>query len=116
MAVAKKDLTVYQGADYAHQFYYRDAAGNPIVLTGYSARMQIREKITNSATIFEATTATSNLVIDGSAGKITLTIPDTDSTTWSARKAVYDLEIVSPAGTVTRIIEGKVRIDPEVTR
>lgn len=118
MAKATKvNLRVLQGSDFAHEYNYVDANGNVIDLTNYTARSQFRELVTDVAFFYEATTGNGKITIDGATGKITLKVPASDSSSWTAiYNAVYDLEIVAPDTTVTRIVEGKVTIDPEVTR
>jgi hypothetical protein len=48
-------------------------------------------------------------------GKIMVTVTD-EQTELLTKSGVYDLEVESPGGEVTRIIEGKVRLSREVTR
>ena len=85
-------------------------------LTDYSARMQFRRQIDSTSTDFEATTANGKLVLtDASNGEITLTITDTETAAFNSQY-VYDLEIESAGGVVTRIMEGRVTVSPEVTR
>ena len=45
-----------------------------------------------------------------------MTLTSTASTNMSAGQYIYDLEITSGADVVTRIIEGKVTLNREITR
>lgn len=86
----------------------------PVDLTGYTARMSIKDKI-GGAVLHSLTTENGGIVIDPAAKTITLSIPaaDTEDFTWS--RGVYDLEMVSSAGKVTRIISGRIALSREVT-
>ena len=86
----------------------------PVDLTGYTARMSIKDKI-GGAVLHSLTTENNGIDIDPAAKTITLSIPaaDTEDFTWS--RGVYDLEMVSPAGKVTRIISGRIALSREVT-
>lgn len=89
-----------------------------MVLTGYSARMQIKDKVGGTSTA-DLTTANGGLTISvGSTDStITVLIPAATSAAWADTfvKGVYDLEIVAPSGRVTRLLKGSVAVDPEVT-
>ena len=86
----------------------------PVDLTGYTARMSIKDKI-GGAVLHSLTTENGGIVIDPAAKTILLSIPaaTTEDFTWS--RGVYDLEMVSPAGKVTRIISGRIALSREVT-
>jgi len=81
-------------------------------LTGYSVASKMRSTH-DSSTVVGTFTCT---ISDASAGKITMQM--TNSTTAAIEEGiyVYDLEITASSGTVTRIMEGKVTVNPEVTR
>ncbi|MGH9892810.1 MAG: hypothetical protein ACREA0_12630 [bacterium] len=88
----------------------------PTDLAGYTARMHIRATQSAATTLIELTTANSRIALDNVLKTITLTISATDTAaiTWTA--GVYDLEMVSAGGVVTRLLEGSVSISEEVTR
>ena len=86
----------------------------PVDLTGYTARMSIKDKI-GGAVLHSLTTENGGITIDTAAKTILLSIPaaTTEDFTWS--RGVYDLEMVSATGKVTRIISGRVVLSREVT-
>lgn len=87
----------------------------PRDLSGFTARMKIKAKKTDTAALLELTSADDEIVIDNTAKTITVLI-DADTTaalTWA--KGFYDLEIESGDGEVTRIFEGTVTVINEVT-
>jgi len=81
-------------------------------LTGYSVASKMRSTH-DSSTVVGTFTCT---ISDASAGQITMQM--TNSTTAAIEEGiyVYDLEITNSAGTVTRIMEGNITVNPEVTR
>lgn len=115
MRVQKENLSVPQGTTYRHKIEYRYPDGSPVDLTGFTARMQIRETVDSAVVLWEADFG-SDIVIDGKNGDVFLKIPAVDTETWGWSMAMFDLEIISQTGEVTRIMEGRVRVTPEVTR
>lgn len=113
---ATYDLTIYNGATFSQQFIWRDSAGALVNLTGFSARMQIRANKAATTFIHELTNLNGGIALGGAAGTINLTIPATTTAGFTAKKGVYDLELVSGGGVVTRLVEGAVVFSPEVTR
>lgn len=109
------DFNLDQGATFEHELTWTTSDGTPIDLTGFVARMQVREQIGSEVIIFDLTTENSGIILGGSDGKITINIPADDSSNAIRTRGVYDLELVSPEGFVTRLVQGKVVIDPEVT-
>ena len=95
----------------------------PIDITDYTARMQVREKYA-SPVLAEATTENGGIEIVGPEGRINLVLTDVqtdamgvkDGTDKPRTTALYDLEIVSPGGDVKRVVEGAITINPNITR
>ena len=88
----------------------------PVDLTGYTARMQVREKVTSTAVIVNLTTENGGIALGGDNGTILLTIDHEDTSLLKPKKYVYDLEIISISDIVTRLLEGEFCVTPEVTR
>jgi hypothetical protein len=116
--VTRVNMYIPQGTTYGHKFLYRNESDDSvIVLMGYSARLQIREKVTSTATLYEATSGDGeDITITEEDGEVYLEIPSATTAAWTWTKGVYDLEIISPMGKVSRIAEGNVKVSPEVTR
>lgn len=112
----KLDLQMDQGATFEHQLTWKTESGTAIDLTGYTARMQVRTKVSATETIFDLTTENGFLELGGVAGTIIIKINNTMSSAVDELRGVYDLELVSGAGFITRLVQGKLTIDPEVTR
>lgn len=122
-APANLDLTMYQGASWDYTLTWTTTSGtvtSPVNLTGYTARMQVRETQASTATIMSLTSG-SGITLGGTAGTIYLEA-SAATTAGIATEAtpqtqyVYDLELISGAGYVTRLVEGNFIVDPEVTR
>jgi hypothetical protein len=116
MAAGEHDITIEQGATFQLSLLWEDSAGDPVNVTGYSARMQVREKYTSTTTLLSLTSVAGDIVLGGAAGTIVVTASATATAAIDEKRGVYDLEMVSPSGTVTRLIRGCVTITPEVTR
>lgn len=116
------ELAFYQGANFFHTIrVYTDSAKTTLAdLTGYTARMDIRANLTDSAVLLTLTTENSRITITGASGEIELnvTAADTAGVTMTKEREtwVYDLEIVAPSGKVIQLIKGKVPAWREVTR
>lgn len=117
MTAGKYDFTIEQGAKFTRVFTWKDSAGTPINLTGYTAAMQIRKDIEATATLVSLTSG-SGITLGGALGTITVEILATATAAYSFRSGVYDLELY-PAGNAAnavRLLEGAVTVSREVTR
>lgn len=117
MAVAKQNLTVYQGADYRQSLEVRDESSVLMDLTGYTFRGQARTDYAAASpslsfdfTLRDQTTETG--VVD-----MRIEAADTSALTISKRtNYLYDIEMVDTDGIVYRIVEGRLDLYPEVTK
>lgn len=108
------DIIIEQGATFTRTVTWKDEAETPINLTGYSARLQMRESVDATST-FLSLTSGSGITLGGTAGTILIEISATDTAALT-QSGVYDLELVSGAGVVTRLLQGSVTLSKEVTR
>jgi len=111
----KLNLTLSQGATWNVSLTYNDGDGDPINLTGFSARMQARNFYTSESTVFDID-STNDITLGGTAGTIQISVDAATTAAIGAAQYVYDMEIVSGSGEVTRLIEGTLIVTPEVTR
>ena len=116
MAAGTYNFASEQGATLERIITYRDSAGALVNLTSYTARMQIRVAVETATFILELTTANGGITLGGALGTSSILISDTVMSSIPAATYVYDLEIVSPSGKVTRLVEGKFAVKAEVTR
>jgi hypothetical protein len=109
-------FTIDQGADWYLNVAYKDSAGTAINLTGYTAAMQFRITTTSAVAAISLTQA-SGITITGATGNLAIhaTAAQTGALDDSA-KYDYDLEITSPSGVVTRLIQGVASVSSQITR
>ena len=131
MAAGRYDFTIEQGATLAFTLDYVDANNDPIDLTDYQARMQIRPFIgsddvylTLSSSLGPGGTGINMRGLEGttppSSGSMGVYLSAVSSSMldWEG-PSNYDLEISSGSGAseyVVRLIEGRVKLSKEVTR
>ncbi len=120
MSAGVYNLYVEQGSTYTRVFKWTTGGtgcnlGTPVDLTGFTSKMQIRSNVSSATVLFEASTANGNIVLGGTLGTITLTIPAADSAAWTFVTGVYDLELMMGVD-ATRLLQGKVAVSKEVTR
>jgi len=116
MAAGKLDLIIEQGATFRHHLDYLDQDENPIDLTGYDARMHIREHIEDDILLIDLSTINGRIALGaGHVGAIDIEIDATTTANIDWERAYYDLEIEKDTY-VRRVIQGVIRVDKEVTR
>lgn len=111
MVPARHDLTVYRDRDYSRVFVFQDSDGVIIDLTGYSAKAQIRPE-KDSSTLTESF----GIDLDGSAGKITISLTDEQTLALASGKFWWDLALTDPSGLRQSYVEGSVFVKATVTR
>ena len=93
------------------------ATFEPFVLTGYSARMQIRRTVESSTVMLSLTSPSGGIIISPGTPENELSITISAAVTAALTSSgVYDLEIVDAGGLVSKVIRGTVTLIPEVTR
>lgn len=128
MEPTKKDLTCKAGTTWRKAFVLATDTTTPVPidLTGYEARMQVREAIdATTVLVYLATTAlvedtgTDNwgeITIEEADGRVSLYISDEVTSTFAIGSYVYDVELVSSGGEVDCPLYGKFKVSGEVTR
>lgn len=109
---AKANIVIDQGADFATTVTVTDNDGNVVDLSGYTARGQIRKHYTSSTSV----SFTFVFSTPRSSGELALTLSNTQTANMEAGRYVYDVELISPANSVSRLVEGIATVTPEVTR
>lgn len=108
----KANIVVDQGANYFSSIYLTDADGIAIDLTGYTGAAQIRKEHTSNtaAAAFTVTITSAN-------GQVDMSLTAAQTANIVAGEYVYDCELtLTASNVVSRIVEGKVLVTPEVTR
>lgn len=114
MAALEYDLTINQGETWSISFPVMDGTGAPLAVAGWTARAQIRLYKHSVTPVFEWNTTRGNALCAGTS--VTLNLTPTDTATWAFDKALYDIELTDPQGGVTRLAEGRVLLNAEITR
>lgn len=112
----KYQIVADQGATFSRVLTWKDSTNTAINLTGYTARMHIRQEYESTSIVLTLTTENGRISLGGAAGTVTLTIDATTMAAVTAKTYVYDLELVSGAGVVTRLVMGTFTVRREVTR
>jgi hypothetical protein len=107
-------ITCQQGSTFTRRLVYK-INKEVVNLTGYTARMQVRESHSSPTFIVELTVG-NGITITGATGQISITITAGATATIQPGTYVYDIELVAPNTTVQRLLEGKFVVTPEVTR
>jgi hypothetical protein len=108
------NFTIEQGATFNLLMTWR-IDNVPVNLTGYTARLQARIDVDETETILSLTTG-AGITLGGAAGTITLDQTATQTALLPKGEYVYDLELQSSGGVVTRLLQGELNISAEVTR
>ena len=117
MPAAKLKLTIEQGATFRKSLTWKvGTPAVPVDLTGCTARMHIRSTIPSATVLHELTTENGGITLGGTAGTIMMYISPTQTALMAWTAGVWDVEIVTAAGDVTRLLYGPVTVSPEVTR
>ncbi len=112
------NLDVYQGAtwDYVLAWEVEGSETYEMVdLTGYAARLQARVSVEAPTPVIDLDD-TEGIHLGGVNGTLTLLMSADDTSSVPAGRYVYDLEVESANGDVTRLLEGQLTVWPQVTR
>lgn len=140
------NLVIPCGTDWTRIFTYKDPAGALINLTGYHARMQFRASVDAATAILSLgdESPLSGITLGGALGTIQVDLTHAQLTEGSGGLdlstitadpgwlletfddgtrlkgfgplAVFDVELIDPAGKVDRLYQGQAVFDREVTR
>lgn len=108
------NLTIPQGTTWAARWPLQDEDGTAANIAGWDARAQARTSTAATSTLHSWTSAEGNIVLDELG--VLLTVAPATSSAWVWMSAVYDIELFHTDGTVIRITQGRISVDPEVTR
>lgn len=116
MSAGLYKMVLEQGATFNLVVTWRNPDQTPIDLTGYTAKMQVRPSKGSADVIATFSTDDATIVLGGSLGTVMFDVDAADTALLPAGVYVYDLEMKSSGGQVTRLLEGTFTIDAEVTR
>ena len=111
-------FTIDKGSDFALQLELVDISGNPKNLTNYSAAAKLKRNYNSDSA--DTTNFAAAITAPPTDGILTLSLTNAQTDALKVGNYVYDAEIsfVDSNGStvVERILEGKMRVSPSVTR
>jgi len=118
------DLEINKGATYVKSFIWETKDTNtgvttPVDLTEFSARMQAREEFDSPVAFLNLNSDPGGgIELGGLPGEIKVTVLPSTSSVLVQEGGVYDLELFHTNNPeyVVRLLEGKIKLRPEVTR
>ena len=105
--MTQKNIAIDQGATYSANLSVLETNGDPKDLTGYTAGAQLRKYYDSVNSVSFSTSL--------STGVVTISLSANQTANTLGGRYVYDCEIISNTGIVTRIYEGICTIRPSVT-
>jgi hypothetical protein len=109
------NVEIDQGADWFLNVTYEQPAGTPVNITGYTSALQLRSLPTDATAVLSLATG-SGITITGATGLVAIRATAAQTRAIDEGVYYYDLEITSPAGIVTRLVQGQAYVSAEVTR
>ncbi len=120
------DIILQQAATFDLPISYRDSAGTPIDMSGYTARLQVRELPQYPLLVEFNTELTANGFVflsgpaeereDGANGNLRLFMTAANTANIEAFVARYQLNITDSDGVVTPLIEGRFEVQGSVVQ
>jgi len=104
------NLVIDQGSAFTSNVTVTDSDGNLIDLSNYTYAGKIKKNYSSSTSVEFSTPTT-----PGVNGQVAITLTDTTTKTMKPGRYVYDVEITSPGGVTTRVVEGQVEVTAGVT-
>ena len=117
MAAGELSFSLEDGVAYPVSLTWEDSGGTPIDLTGYTAKLQVRQGYDSLTVLMTKSTANGDIVLGGAAGTIVWTFSAADANTaagWGF--PIFDLLMTANSGQTTRLVAGTISASPAVTR
>jgi hypothetical protein len=105
----KVNIVIDQGTTFNTDYTFTDENDLPIDFSTYQGRSQMRKTYTSS-------TSYAFTVSLGNTGIISLSMNAATTSSITAGRYLYDLEVVDSSNVVSRLVEGIVTVTPEITR
>ncbi len=109
------NIKIHQGETWTMILTVKDENGIAKNLTGYTGKMQIRDK--PGGTVYKelATSPGTGMTINGTYGEVELALTATETAALKFRKAVYDIYIQTGTN-VTYLLKGDTTVEARVTQ
>lgn len=109
------NFTLDQGSVYSVVLVYTDSNNVPVNLTGFTAKMQLRQNYNSTAADLTLSSANGDITIVGATGTVTVNATAAQTAALSPGFYVYDLELTSGLN-ISRLIQGQVTVAEQVTQ
>lgn len=110
-------LTIPQGGIWRRAWPIIDAdTGEPVDITGATARAQVRAFPSAAETLYEWTILNGGVEIDTVNSWVILNTPAAVSAVWTWTHGYYDILLTELGGNVVRVVQGTITVDLGVTR
>jgi len=109
------NFKVVQGDTFAIRVIYKNSNGTPINLSGYSARMDIRNEPSGKI-LCASINEQSGITITPSTGVLDIQFNPSQTRKFTLPSAAYQLQIRSSNGTQTTILKGYISTSSAVIR
>ena len=108
---AQNNLTLDQGTSFTYYVYLIDSVGVAVDLTGFTGNSQLRTSYTSNVYL------TMNVQVSTvNTGLITLSMNTSTTSLLTASKYLYDVKLTSNNNVVSRLMEGVISVNKNVTR
>lgn len=115
MAAANYNFTLEQGVPLTKTIFVQNTGGSPRPLTGFTAKMQLKQYPSHSDVLLELSDANGKININGPAGSVSMIFSAEDTASLNFSEVSYDLFLYNGSGTF-RAIEGKITVKEVVTK
>jgi hypothetical protein len=105
------NIFIDQGSDYSNIITVSASNGQPLNLTGYVVKSQIRKSYTSTIAYNFAAS-----IFAPATGKVRLQLSAAASEEIPPGRYLYDVEITSESGAKKRVVEGIVTVTPQITQ
>lgn len=113
----KLDLTHDQGTTFVSVLTIKSGPTTPINLTGYTFKGQAKAAYTDANPTFEFGFTLKDQTTDTGEVEMTIEAEATEDLVLKASTSyLYDIEMTSAGGIVTRLLSGKITLSPQVSK
>ncbi len=108
MAAGIYNLSIEQGSSWELQMSIDSSAGSDLNITGYTFDAKIAKSYYDDSPV-----SITAVIVNAVTGSIKLSLTPAQTTALDAAiEYIHDIDMTSPAGTVTRLMEGRATISP----
>ena len=116
MTAVVYNALIDQGADWYINFTYQQPNGDPVDLSGATAALQVRSYPEDTEAVLTLTTENGGITITPLEGLLEVHATAEQTTAIDAGFYYYDVEITQVVDIVTRLAQGQVEVNAQVTR